>query len=321
MDSLVHELQKEALDPNVKVSDLLRKALVVSKKLGISEIEAWINKELNGYEGGKDTPEYRLAYGRVMVDDPHRGMVPVIFKHQEQDERLSKMPLINAVAYLEHLYGDGSSDSTILLSYLPKFGQKLMESMGSRVPPVLQVQLSEVYKVLDAIRNIILNWALKLEEDGILGDGMAFSQEEKETANGVSYNINNFYGDVTHSQVQQGSNHSTQSQDNTGVDIDSLMTLVAAIRKSMHDTNIESDQLEELTGELDTLSAQAKSPRPKVTILKESLLSMQRIIEGAAGGGYCSVFATDICFFGGTECLTTALKATAKSRRALCRGL
>ena len=48
MASLVQELQKEALDPNVKVSDLLRKALVVSKKLGIAEIEAWINKELNG---------------------------------------------------------------------------------------------------------------------------------------------------------------------------------------------------------------------------------------------------------------------------------
>ena len=284
MASLVHELQQEALDPNVKVSDLLRKALVVSKKLGISEIEAWINKELNGYEGGKYTPEYRLAYGRVMVDDPYRGMVPVIFTHYEQEERLSKMPLISAAAHLEHLYGDGSSDSTILLSYFPGFGQKLMESMGSRVPPVLQVQLSEVYKILDAIRNTILNWALKLEEDGILGDGMAFSKEEKETANGVSYNINNFYGDVTHSQVQQGSSHSTQSQDNTGIDIDSLMTLVAAIRESMHDTNMESDQLEELTGELDTLSAQAKSPRPKVAILKESLLSIQRIIEGAAGG-------------------------------------
>lgn len=284
MTSLVHELQQEALDPNVKVSDLLRKALVVSKKLGISEIEAWINKELNGYEGGKYTPEYRLAYGRVMVDDPYRGMVPVIFTHHEQEERLSKMPLISAAAHLEHLYGDGSSNSTILLSYLPEFGQKLMESMGSRVPPVLQVQLSEVYKVLDAIRNTILNWALKLEEDGILGDGMAFSKEEKETANGVSYNINNFYGDVSHSQVQQASNHSTQSQDNTGVDIDSLMTFVAAIRESMHDTNMESDQLEELTGELDTLSAQAKSPRPKVAILKESLLSIQRIIEGAAGG-------------------------------------
>ena len=284
MASLVHELQKEALDPNVKVSDLLRKALVVSKKLGISEIESWINKELNGYEVGSTMPEYRFAYGRVMVEDPRSGMAPVTFTDPAQEERLSKMPFISTAAHLEHLYGDGSSNSTILLSYHPRFGQKLMENMGSRVPPVLQVQISEVYKVLDAIRNTILNWALKLEEDCILGVGMAFSKEEKETANGVSYNINNFYGDVTHSQVQQGSNHSTQSQDNTGVDIDSLMTLVAAIREAMHATNMEPDQLEELTGDLDTLSAQAKSPRPKVAILKESLLSIQRIIEGASGG-------------------------------------
>ena len=223
MSSLVHELQKEALDPKIKVSDLLRKALVVSKKLAISEIETWINRELNGYEGGGDTPEYRMAHGRVMVDDPRSGMIPVIFKYPEKDELLSKMPFINTAAHLEHLYGDGSSDSTVLMSYNPQLERKLMDGMSTRVPPVLQVQLSEVYRVLDAIRNTILNWALKLEEDGIRGDGMAFSKEEKETATGVSYNINNFYGDVAHSQVQQGSNHSTQSQDNTGVDIDSLI--------------------------------------------------------------------------------------------------
>ena len=62
------------------------------------------------------------------------------------------------------------------------------------------------------------------------------------------------------------------------------MVVIEAIRESMHDAGIDSEQLEELKGELDTLSAQAKSPRPKLTILKESLLSIQRILEGAGGG-------------------------------------
>jgi hypothetical protein len=86
MTSLVHEFQQEALGPNVKVSDLLRKALAVSKKLGISEIEVWINKELKGYEEGKSPPEYRLVCGRVMVDDPHGGIGPAVFKHNEMEK-------------------------------------------------------------------------------------------------------------------------------------------------------------------------------------------------------------------------------------------
>jgi len=47
--SLVLELQKEALDQRVSVSHLLRKALVVVRKLKLSEFQNWIEIELNGY--------------------------------------------------------------------------------------------------------------------------------------------------------------------------------------------------------------------------------------------------------------------------------
>jgi len=36
MTGLVIELQSDALNPNVRVSDLLRKALVISKKLSVT---------------------------------------------------------------------------------------------------------------------------------------------------------------------------------------------------------------------------------------------------------------------------------------------
>ena len=43
MISIVLELQKEAMNPAVEISDLLRKAKFVARKLKISEIEEWIN--------------------------------------------------------------------------------------------------------------------------------------------------------------------------------------------------------------------------------------------------------------------------------------
>jgi hypothetical protein len=47
MSSVIVELQREALDRNVHVSDLLRKALVVARNLALTEFQSWIELELN----------------------------------------------------------------------------------------------------------------------------------------------------------------------------------------------------------------------------------------------------------------------------------
>ena len=51
MSSLVLELQRDAIDPSVSPLNLLRKALIVARKLGIVEFQQWIELELNGYNG------------------------------------------------------------------------------------------------------------------------------------------------------------------------------------------------------------------------------------------------------------------------------
>ena len=58
MPSLVLELQQEALSKDTSVTDLLRKALVVARKLEIADFETWINAELNGFVEGVKVPAY-----------------------------------------------------------------------------------------------------------------------------------------------------------------------------------------------------------------------------------------------------------------------
>jgi len=66
VESIVLELQKEALDRNCSVSDLLRRALVVAKKLKLAEFERWVGNELAGYKGPvNEVPEYRVLLGQV----------------------------------------------------------------------------------------------------------------------------------------------------------------------------------------------------------------------------------------------------------------
>lgn len=42
MEGIVYELEREALDENVSVESLLRKAYLVARKLKLSDFEEWI---------------------------------------------------------------------------------------------------------------------------------------------------------------------------------------------------------------------------------------------------------------------------------------
>ncbi|MHB8473615.1 MAG: AbiTii domain-containing protein [Gammaproteobacteria bacterium] len=64
MPSLVEELQKDALNQAVKLTELLQKSLVVATKLKLNEFASWVRLELDGYgetdrvlRKGKRTPE------------------------------------------------------------------------------------------------------------------------------------------------------------------------------------------------------------------------------------------------------------------------
>jgi len=57
MNSLVLELQREAMEKSSSTSNLLRKAYVIAKKLDIQELELWVSNELEGYNGRIDIPK------------------------------------------------------------------------------------------------------------------------------------------------------------------------------------------------------------------------------------------------------------------------
>ena len=81
MSSLVLELQADAINQEVSCSDLLRKALVVSKKLEVDSIENWLYQELNGYSGSPsdEIPDYRIIRGQVKALNPYHGYPTYLF--------------------------------------------------------------------------------------------------------------------------------------------------------------------------------------------------------------------------------------------------
>ena len=120
MSSVVIELQREALDRGVRVSDLLRKALVVARKLDLREFQTWIEKELNGYGKGDEVPDFREMSGEVRGWNPVRGWIPLLFQDPKQGETLSHRKCGQSIAEIEHMLEGKQEKSSLQMPFPPR---------------------------------------------------------------------------------------------------------------------------------------------------------------------------------------------------------
>ena len=117
MSSVVLELQQEALNKSVPVTDLLRKAYVVARKLKISEFEKWISNELSGYKNSDEIPDYRQTKGTVEAWNPYHGWQPVIFREHKIEDIVSRRPNGQAIAEIESLLVGDKGRSTLQMPF------------------------------------------------------------------------------------------------------------------------------------------------------------------------------------------------------------
>lgn len=281
MSTIVAELQRDALNPSIKASDLLRKALVVSHKLGLTEMAVWIRNELEGYKDIASIPEYRLVEGELKGWNPYRGWIPVYVEDASWRDTLTKRENSQAIAELEHLLE--SKAAALHMPFPSELELKLAKSIGVQTKVTLFVPNTHLTRILDTVRTIVLNWALKLEEEGIVGKDFAFTTTEKETAAKSAQIITNFYGPVTNSQIQQGGTDNEQIKVSIGYDRDAIERFLSLLNDKIDEIALSSTQKEELTSEVSTVKAQIKSPKPKSSIIGQSLRTIRSIIESAGG--------------------------------------
>lgn len=231
MSSLVEELQRDALNQNVAVMELLQKCLVVAMKLGIQEFASWARLEIDGYKD-KAVPEYRIVHGQPQVFNPYRGYQPLFFPDSKYTERFSRMHFNQPIGQIEHELksAEKAGSDGFCVSYSPTVEKKLMDAIEFRLQPFLNISASEFWKILDSVRKIVLEWTLKLEADGIIGEGMSFSKEEKAKAQSITYNIKNYIQSAEHSQIQIESIASTQNIAVSQFDVSKLKELIQALR-------------------------------------------------------------------------------------------
>lgn len=275
--AIVVQLQEEAVSSASSMASLLRKALVVATKLELVDFRDWIDAELNGYDDPSNVPEYRRLRGQLKGWNPFHGWIPVNFEDDATGEAVRALPCTQSIPELEHLLNTSSSGTLCV----PASDQlAAMLNQGELAPTHFQffISASAVANIVSAVQNALLGWALQLEADGVLGDGLTFSDEEKRTALAQSYNVNNFYGEVGAAVVRQGA-HDIEVAPSAG----DISRVLDNLTRAIDALELDGESRGELDAEVATTRAQLASPRPKDGVIRGSLATIQRILEGASG--------------------------------------
>jgi hypothetical protein len=214
MDDLVIFLQKSCINEKNSLTHLLRHAQLIAAKLGIDDFQKWIISELNGYKPNDTIPDYRRTKGKLYGFDPHGGWKPMIFPEEEFEEQVSTTYNIQSIAEIEDLLirSNGEGELTHPLSGADEI--ILGQAIGAQVQMKRVMSKTDLTKILNAVKNIVLSWSIALEKEGIQGNGFDFSSDEKSIAQEsnsthISYqieNVHSFIGNATNSEINQNFN-------------------------------------------------------------------------------------------------------------------
>lgn len=201
---IVLQLQALAIDDATGVPELLRRAMLISTKLGLRDFNSWVRNELYGYSGSEALPDYRNLVGVIKAFNPYRGHVPVQFADTELEEMLREVPLSSSVDHIQALLGGVGQ----LVYPLHPQQQAIVRTLVETPMDITRfVDRGQLLNVVSTVRNTVLRWSLDLEAAGVLGEGLTFTEAEKRKASmTASINIQNFQGvlgDVSDSTVHQ----------------------------------------------------------------------------------------------------------------------
>jgi hypothetical protein len=119
---------------------------------------------------------------------------------------------------------------------------------------------------------------MKLEMDGILGEGMTFSTEEQRRASAVHYTTH-FHGSV--GNVAQNAAHFSQTA-SIGIQPNDLARLVHDFSSHIDELNLDNRQKQRAEAQLAILNAELGG-EPDAEIVKQAGRTLWNITQGAIG--------------------------------------
>ncbi len=279
---MVLELEQEAYDSRACLSNMLRKAKAIAVKLQLKQPIEWVGAELNGYGTG-DVPDYRVVSGRVKAHNPYNGLIPVMCGDTELERIISEHRVREPVSAIEHLV---ETKCDPMVAFSSDKAETLARLSGSPTFPIyLMLSRSSLVSILDAVRNKVLDWSLKLQTDGIMGEGLSFRPEERATVSGKrdTYNIGSIGSFAGNLGGQVGGNVTGTATQNVGEELEKLAALVGQLRQYKGQMGLGVRQQAEVSRQVDAIDEELRGNKPKPGVIGGLLKSIKSTMEGAAG--------------------------------------
>lgn len=275
MASIVLELQEEVLSPNCDIVTVLRKAHLIAVKLKLSDFDQWIQYELNGYPDKESCPEYRKVRGTLKYFNQYYGWYPIIIPNNEIEKLIYERKMSNSISEIVSL---SDSPENNLIAELSGGESAFLDKHCNMLIPqryALHISSTAVKDIEEKVKNAILEWTLKLEEEGIVGENMMFTEKEKDCATNIPQTVNNYYGPTSVINSSSGNAQIVSGNGNTvSFTYDKVKDIVDEVEKSINASNLskyDTETVIELLSDIKSKIKEEKSP----AILKAALIGLK----------------------------------------------
>ena len=275
MGSIVLELQSEIVSSNCDVVNILRKAHLIASKLKLADFDQWIQHELNGYPDQESCPEYRKVRGSLKALNPYHGWIPIVIQNNEAEKMICDKKLPNSISEIISLCQ--SSKNKLILEFSGEQLAMLDKMVDSPLSMryALHIPTTAVKDIEEKVKNTILEWTLKLESEGIVGENMVFSDTEKESAVSIPQTVNNYYGNTSVINSTSDNAQIVSGSENTVTfSYDKVKDKIKKKKKSISETDLSKDDIETATELLADIKLKIEEEK-KPNILKSSLVGLK----------------------------------------------
>lgn len=172
MPSLLKEIRDASVDANVPIANVLRKCAVLGARLNNNDLRDWALQELNGYGTDLDVPEYRRVTAPLTGDftGALQGFsntpIPAVFLPKQLQNRARWHCFREGVAGMESLL-EGKGEAVTIswsgdwIAWIQSEGKFDMTLVAARQV----IGVSAIVNIIDTVRNRVLEFCLRLEEE------------------------------------------------------------------------------------------------------------------------------------------------------------
>ena len=293
MGSIVLDLQQEIISQDCDIVNALRKAHLIAVKLGLEEFDNWILNELNGYSSQKDCPDYRKIHVVLRGFNPYHGWIPTMINDPEFEKMISEKKISQSISEIITLISNNEDGLSINCNGAEL---ELFNKLFDNPLPMhfaYQVSRASVADIIEKVKNTLLEWTLKLEKEGILGENMAFNEKEKEQAKSIPQTINNYYGSTNVVNGTANNSPIVAGNNNTvSISKEELGNELSKIADEIKNTNeISTDDIETALELLSDIRDKIDCDK-KPSIIKSGLVGLRDFLITAGGGLTANLLAT-----------------------------